>query len=437
MVQLVKDVLRVAKYRPDPANPDFVVDVTPAVLDHWSRTFNDMKEAGIGIPVPWEHPPRGDENSDPMEWAARKTGDPRVNAGWVDSVYRDGDTLYSVLDIKDEYADDLQKSGCYVSPKFGGSWTDSQSRLWTNPIHHIALTTKPVAVNQTRKFTPVASPVMAFSRAMCFSTSQWSQPEESNVADLTPAEAMDRLFENPNFVEMARERLGMPVSEFSADVGAPPGMPPGMPQGLPGEGAPEPQPQPEPDNGGTDAVSICMQILHQLSQTLGVGMKALAKLGGVDVGDDDEGDAAPPPGMSPAPPQVQAQPAAVSFSREEIEANPVFAAMEKKLSKIERSGLADRIEALFDTGRCTRPQADALAADAGKYEFARQSDQPNVILIEKIKLLESMPENAALPLGGKESEFSREITSSKPRDTGEEMSDERAEEIVRAHFGIK
>ena len=104
---------------------------------------------------------------------------------------------------------------------------------------------------------------------------------------------------------------------------------------------------------------------------------------------------------------------------------------------IERKGLAGRIEALFDTGRCTRPQADLLAADVGKYEFARQSDQPNVILLEKIKLLESMPENAALPLGGKESEFSREITAIKPRDNGEEVSEERANEIVDGFFGIK
>lgn len=441
-MKLVKDVLKVEQYRPNPADPSFVVNVTTDVLDHWSRTFNDMKDAQIGIPLTFEHPPKG-QGCDPSEW---KSGDPRFRAGWVEDVYRDGDTLMAVLDVPDGYASDLVETGCYVSPKFGGTWTDSLSRKWENPIHHIALTTKPVAVNQSRTFTPKT---LAFSRdgdsespfshEMFFSTSQgqfaqWSQPEDTEVADLSPAEAIDRLFENPNFVAEARQRLAaIPEQQFSADPSqVPPGMPPGMPQGLPEDSAPSP----EGDGGGPDAAAVAMQILHEVMQACAAGMKAMAQLGGVST--DDDADDAPSPVPAPAPaPSLQATPAVTAMSRDEIESNPVFAAMEHKLTQTERKGFADRVNALFDSGRCTGPQRDSLIADVGKYEFSRQTEQPNVTLLAKLELLEGLPEHAAIPTVAKEAEFSRSKPTATAIDSSEEMTDERAEEILQKTYGFK
>lgn len=432
-MKLIKDILKAATYRPDSANPEFTVDVTTDVLDHWSRTFSDMKTAEIGIPVPWEHPPRGDENSDPLEWANRKQGDPRSNAGWVDSIYREGDTLFAVLDIDDRYADDLQKSGCYVSPKFGGTWTDSLSRKWENPIHHIALTTKPVAVNQSRTFSPVASPVLAFSRAMCFSTSQWSQPEDESVT-LTPEEAIDRILQNPDVLARAAQKLG--VHEFSATPGM--GMPPGMPQGQDDGSGYAPAPEPEPEPEAPDAVATCMQIMHSLSQTLHEGMMAMAKLHGVDVGDNDndEDDMAPPaPPLAPPAPAATTSPAVVSMSRDQLIGNPLYAALEHKQTKMERQSLAERIEGLFDTGRATRVKADELVAAVGQYEFSRQNDLKNVLLLERIKVLEETQPGSAIP-SGNETEFSRAAQAMNHNSefrSSEEMTDERAEEILAMH----
>jgi hypothetical protein len=429
-MKLVKDILKAATYRPDASNPAFAVDVTTDVLDHWSRTFNDMKSAEIGIPVPWEHPPRGDANSDPLEWAARKQGDPRSNAGWVDSVYREGDTLFAVLDIDDRYADDLQKSGCYVSPKFGGTWTDSLSRTWENPIHHIALTTKPVAVNQSRNFTPFATPALAFSREMCFSTSQWSQPEENDVT-LTPEEAIDRILENPDVLARAAEKLG--VHEFSATPGM--GMPPGMPQGDPGMGQPEPEPEPEQS---PDAVATCMQILHSVSQALHEGMQAMAALHGVNTGGDNDEDDLPPPPPAPAP-QATATPAVVSMSRDELIGNPLYAALEHRQTKMEREAIANRVEALFDSGRATRVKCDELIAGVGKYEFSRQTEMQNVLLLERIKTLEETQPGSAIPSDGAQ-QFSRKaqvVSHNTAFNSDEEMTDERANEILAAEFGIK
>lgn len=444
-MKLTKDILRVEQYRPNPADPSFVVNVTADVIDHWSRTFHDMKNAEIGIPLTFEHPPKG-KGSDPAEW---KSGDPRFRAGWVEDVYRDGDTLMAVVDVPDDYAKDLVETGCYVSPKFGGSWTDSLSRKWDNPIHHIALTTKPVAVNQSRVFTPTPQPTLAFSRdsepespfihEMYFSTSvgqfaEWSQPEESQVADLSPAEAMDRLFENPDFVAEARKRLEeIPEQQFSADTTvAPPGLPPGMPQCVPQDTQ---EPEPDADNSGADAAAVAMQILHEVMQACAAGMKAMAKLGGVET--DDDADNAPQNVPAPTPaPDIQAQPAITQMSRDEIQSNPVFAAMEHKLTLTERKGFADRVNDLFNSGRCTGPHRDALLAEVGKYEFSRQQEQPNVLLLAKLELLESMPEHAVVPLEGKEaSEFSRK-PSAVPLNDNSEMTDERAEQIVRSFFNI-
>lgn len=446
MKLLTKDILRVEKYHPNPADPSFVVDVTPDVLDHWSRTFNDMQAENIGIPLTFEHPPRGDVGADPAEM---KEGDPRLRAGWVNSVYRDGDTLMGVFEVPDDYADDLLESGCYVSPKFGGTWTDSLKRKWENPIHHIALTTKPVAVNQTRTFTQAFSRGQlpsAFENELNFSTSsgqfqEWSQPEtdmpDALTPALTPAEAVDRLFENPDFVQFAREKLGsMPVQQFSADPGMP-GMPPGMPGMQPGQDQPAPEDMGGGEDTSPDIVAVCMGILHQVSQAVAEGMKAMAQLHGMQ-SDDDQDDVPPAAAPPQAAPQPVATPAAVQMSREgeviqmsreQIMASPVFAAMENKLSRVERDSLTSRVNALFATGRCLGPKRDALLADVGKYEFSRQTEQPNILLLHTLSILEDLPENAAIPVDGK-LEFSRKPTVSKPDVDGGEMTDERADEIV-------
>lgn len=249
---------------------------------------------------------------------------------------------------------------------------------------------------------------------------------------LTPAEAVDRLFENPDFVQFAREKLeSMPVQQFSADPGVP-GMPPGMPGMQPGQDQPVPEDMGGGEDTSPDIVAVCMGILHQVSQAVAEGMKAMAQLHGMQSEDDQ--DEVPPPAAPPqAAPQPVATPAAVQMSREQYMADPVFAAMENKMSRLERKELEGRVSALFASGRCTGPKRDSLLADIGKYEFSRQNEQPNVLLMHTLSILEDQPENSAIPVDGK-LEFSRKPTASAPDVNDGEISDERADEIVNKLF---
>ncbi|CAB4191741.1 hypothetical protein UFOVP1229_116 [uncultured Caudovirales phage] len=455
-MKVTKDIIRAADYRPNPHNRDFVVPVTVETLDHWADTFNQMKTAGIGVPVPWEHPPATDPHTNPIEWSKRRDGDPRNNAGWVESIYRDGDTLMAVLDVPDECGESLVKHGCYVSPKFGGTWNDSLDRKWVNPIHHIALTTKPVAVNQSREFKPVDA-TLAFSRAMCFSTtewdesSEWSQPGDDEMPD-TPevSEAIQRLLENPDVLAAAAEKLRM-THEFSATFAPNPGAPGGIPNAQPDPYAAAPEQEPDGDEGNdTNALAICMQVLHAVNQASAEGMKALAKMHGVNVGDDDDGDDdsqyAPPPAAPAAP--VTATPAVVSmsrddeheFSREEFDHLRVLnAAMANKLTRLEQAGLVARAESLFDAGRCTRPDVDALKNRIGKYEFSRQSDSDNVLLLRELEIYEKLPEGSAVKSPESSTQFSRPSTSGRDESflsDGEGISDERADEILANEYRL-
>lgn len=433
MKRLYKDVLKAQTYYPDPKNPDYKVDVTPEMLDHWSRTFQDMKDANIGIPLTFEHPPK-DKGGDPAEW---KQGDPRFRAGWVEDIYRDGDTLIAAVDVPDDCAEDLLETGCYVSPKFGGTWTDSERRKWSNPIHHIALTTKPVALSQSRDWLPT----LAFSRdgssvfdnEIMFSTSgglfhEWSQSEESTVADtkLSPSEALDRLFENPEFVELARERL-IEEHEFSDPTmgGQLPGLPPGMPN--------QEQPEPDGDECG-NGVGLCIKFVSTLMQACSEFLQNMA--GAAGVGDNDADDYALP-GQAPeggaGAPVTATMPAVTAMSREEIMANPVFKAMEVKLTSTERRDLSDQVNELFDTGRCTGPIRDKLLASVEKYEFSRQNEPEFMLLKSQIELLKELPEHGAVPTG-KTSEFSRPGVSQV--DTDEDITEDRANEIVASFFRL-
>lgn len=451
-MKVTKDIIRAADYRPNPNNRDFVVPVTTDTLDHWVDTFGKMKSAGIGVPVPWEHPPSTDPHTNPIEWSKRRDGDPRNNAGWVENIYRDGDTLMAVLEVPDDCGEHLVKHGCYVSPKFGGTWNDSLDRRWVNPIHHIALTTKPVAVNQSREFKPVDA-TLAFSRAMCFSTtewndeSEWSQPGDDEMPD-TPdvSEAIQRLLENPDVLAAAAERLGR-THEFSATFAPNPGAPGAMPP-EPDPYAAAPEPDGDEDTGGGDgnALAICMQVLHAVNQASAEGMKALAKMHGVSVGDDDEDEPEPAP-MQPQQPPVTSTPAVVSmsrdddeheFSREEFEHMRVLnAAMANKLTRLEQADLASRAESLFDSGRVTRPDADALKARIGKYEFSRQADTDNVLLVRELVILEKLPEGAATKPNAS-TEFSRPASASRDSSflSDADISPERADEILAKEYGF-
>jgi hypothetical protein len=85
---------------------------------HWHDEGNRMLSAGLTVPVPYEH----DFNASPLTPVERL----KNNAGWVKEYQREGDTLFSILDIQDEeIAKRLPRTIRWTSPWIS-SFTDGQ-----------------------------------------------------------------------------------------------------------------------------------------------------------------------------------------------------------------------------------------------------------------------------------------------------------------------
>ncbi len=140
------------------------LDVTSDLTKYWRDQGKEMLNAGLTIPVPYEH----DFSAHPMTPKDKLLN----NAGWTaDYKVKDApdgrkDVLYSVLDVTDEdVAKKLPNTIRYTSPWIN-SFTDGNGRHWRNVISHIALTTRPRITKQA----PFGSIAAALSMADTVST---------------------------------------------------------------------------------------------------------------------------------------------------------------------------------------------------------------------------------------------------------------------------
>lgn len=158
-----------------------LLKVTESDVAHWRDTMARMKEKGIKIPVPWEHPDRSDPLGKPMsrnEMRSRNRELAKLNAGWVDD-FRIGDdgSLEVCMDIPmEDDAKRLEQVGGYVSPAISKGFIDSRGDVWENAITHVALTSKPVIKDQRDRFTPADSNTLTLS-TLDYDTITLSGPE--------------------------------------------------------------------------------------------------------------------------------------------------------------------------------------------------------------------------------------------------------------------
>lgn len=123
-----KDLIRVGEYVKSKTNQAF--QITQLDLDRFASTFSAMKNAGVKVPVPVGH-----------------TRAPEANRGYVDEMYRDGDTLWANIDLIGDDAIALagrtEVSIC-VEPEI----IDGNGTKHTNAIEHVAIVTDPVIPKQ-------------------------------------------------------------------------------------------------------------------------------------------------------------------------------------------------------------------------------------------------------------------------------------------------
>lgn len=159
----VKEVIRKGLYRM-PKTGGFL-EVDDAMLDNWAGQFGRMVEAGHKVHVPEGH-----------------SNDPSKNRGWVDDLYREGDSLKARIALAGDAAKltGTNDVSIFSQEKF----TDGKGNEYAWPITHVALTPVPV-VPGLKPFEPVelsfeGKPVETYE----FSTDEGEQTMDPKLQEL-------------------------------------------------------------------------------------------------------------------------------------------------------------------------------------------------------------------------------------------------------------
>ena len=112
----------VYSYPGDPVK-DFIVDKSR--LEGWVRAFHES-DTKVWIPL-------------------RHSKDPKDNAGWVEDIFIDGDSLFAVMNITDPQVAEKIRQGSIVHTSLGieFNFTDDNGNTYPEIIRHIALTLDP------------------------------------------------------------------------------------------------------------------------------------------------------------------------------------------------------------------------------------------------------------------------------------------------------
>ena len=118
-----KEILKAGHYVKESAGQEF--DITVRTLDHLIKTFSLWVAGGNKVSVPLGH---------------ERANLPEFNKGWVDSLFRDGDSLFAILELSDpELALTTDVSVCIEA-----EFVDGKGIKYENVLTHVALTTSPV-----------------------------------------------------------------------------------------------------------------------------------------------------------------------------------------------------------------------------------------------------------------------------------------------------
>lgn len=423
MPEFVKDVLKPGTYRADGRE----VTVTEADLQSFVDDFHRMAESGYAVPVPWEHTDRDDDNgypislSDKRRIAARNRA--KNNAGWVSDLFVEGDTLKARVDIGlEEDAARLEANGGFVSPQFG-RWQAPDGTEYAKPITHLALTTHPVARNQDREFQPVAlseldlepNDPLRFSLedAVQFTDTPPAAPPEAPAAPAPDAE--------PPKADEAMEAMVKRAGECLRQIGIV--LPESVLQAFPQDGM----------------QVLCAAIDSHLAT------KQAAKA------DEKPADAAQP-GQVPA--GVNTEPTTVSLSEPANESGepeaeePAMSAEQiaqlselqsqnnaliAQATRLQREDYARRIGNVERSGRCSPDAANGMREMAEQHQFSESGDSSPLDI--KLSVYEELPAGAVWDDSQRVQQFSVGTEQDGPFFSGDDVSDERAEELANELAG--
>lgn len=382
--KLTKDLMKPGVYR----KGSTLVPITGERLSSWDVGQKQLRDAGYRVPVWMEHTAiddheRGYPVKNPVKIAAIEKSPMFV--GWLDDINYDQSknlAMHTLNALSDDTAAKMQETGVGVSPQFG-PWKDDDGNTWNDVVHHVALTMKPVNPDQSLKFTPA----------------QFSQMLTGMLAG------------EPNQVhrfsideEISPELLLQQIQQFNYSGGMFPQQQPQQPQ-QPSMGGVTPPAGPQGQPGGypsNDPKSQLMAGLNALGINVNPGSpvlnnpEALAEMlqvasrhAGEQAGMMGTQGAAGQPGQPGQPANQRPQEDDLTMPMSEAEAKVLTekvtqlseantaAVEENKALKSQVRGLMvnqfsrdvedakRRINALLASGRCDKPQHDAMLARLG------------------------------------------------------------------------
>lgn len=162
LVGFRKEVLKVGHYVKESTNQVF--DITSKILDDLVATFDKWIAGGNKVPVPLGH---------------ERAHLPEFNRGWVRSLVREGNSLYSILELSDP---DLALT-TDVSVCIEDKVTDGNGINYENVLTHIALTCEPVVgkLNNFMKLSLVGETDMEFLKKIGKALGLKGEPTEESV----------------------------------------------------------------------------------------------------------------------------------------------------------------------------------------------------------------------------------------------------------------
>lgn len=359
--------------------------VTRDHLDAFVRNFQEMRESKMKVPVPWEHPATSNQEAFPTEndEEIKRRERHRLNSGWVEKLYLDGDVLKAEMNLREEDASKLSEIGGFVSPQFG-TFVDGRGRRWDNTITHIALTNRPINDDQSDKFE-----LVQFSLADIQGDEMADDDVKEPVAEEEPKETESSL---PEAQPEAAKDLWPEIREALAKLG------------------------------------ILIPDTAKVTGDLDVLLAAIASSGASrnsDEGDKNEAEEKPD-GSVPA--DVREENQTVTMSIEAMQGE--IASLREQVTISRRSGYLSRIDDLLTTGRITAGKAAALKNGLTSYQFSKEGTADEK-LESTLSIYEELPQGAYWTDDEKLKNFSvKEESNSEFFSVDGGVNDKRAEELA-------
>ena len=190
MAKFKKTILRVGQYR----SLDGTVKVTPTRLRHWVNQFKQFSNAGNVVPVSFDHATE-EEGLTPLSVNEFRSAENTVGRLHDLRLSKDGKAAEMVLDIADPKAVQLARSNhVFVSPVLCQRWRDGRGNNYRDLWSHVDIVNHPVDSSQT--------PFQALSTA---GTQYWrfALDEDEDLKDLADDTMDDDTMADDTMVDSA------------------------------------------------------------------------------------------------------------------------------------------------------------------------------------------------------------------------------------------